>query len=166
MKATRIHQFGGPEVLKLDGHLRHNSTKASGANVFATASGADLEFVRGLGADHVIDYKAQRFEEIARDIDVVFDLIAGETQDRSWAVLKPDGIIVSTLKKPDEDKARQHRARGVNYMAHPDGAQLAEIGRLIDAGKVVPCSSSPRQRPQRKLEQEHLRGKIVLDVAA
>jgi NADPH:quinone reductase-like Zn-dependent oxidoreductase len=153
------------------GHFAVQFAKAKGATVFATASGADLEFVRGLGADHVIDYKAQRFEEIARDIDVVFDLVAGETQDRSWAVLKPGGIIVSTLKKPDEDKARQHRARGANYVSHPDSAQLAEIARLIDAGKVVPTVTAVLKladaaTAQRKLEQEHLRGKIVLDVAA
>jgi NADPH:quinone reductase-like Zn-dependent oxidoreductase len=153
------------------GHFAVQFAKARGATVLATASAADLDFVRDLGADQAIDYKAQRFEDIAHDIDVVFDLVAGETQDRSWAGLRPGGIIVSTLKKPDEAKARQHNARGTNYVAHPDGAQLAEIARLIDASKVVPTVTTVLKladaaTAQRKLEQEHLRGKIVLDVAA
>ena len=98
--------------------------------------------MRSLGADTVIDYKAQRFEEVARDIDLVLDLIAGETQQRSWSVVKPGGIIVSSLQKPDEAEARRRQARGTNYMAKPSGAQLVEIGRLIDAGQVRPVVSA------------------------
>jgi NADPH:quinone reductase-like Zn-dependent oxidoreductase len=64
--------------------------------------------VHDLGADQAIDYKMQHFEEIARDIDVVFDLVAGETQDRSWFVLKPGRILVSVLGQPSSQKAAQH----------------------------------------------------------
>ena len=71
-----------------------------------------MDFVRRLGASEVIDYKAERFETRARDIDVVLDLIGGETQTRSWAVVRRGGIIVSTLTEPDRTEASRHGARG------------------------------------------------------
>jgi NADPH:quinone reductase-like Zn-dependent oxidoreductase len=153
------------------GHFAVQFARAKGATVFATAAGKDLDFVRSLGADTAIDYQAQRFEEVARDIDLVLDLIAGETQQRSWSVLKPGGIIVSSLQKPDEAEARRRQARGTNYVAKPSGAQLVEIGRLIDAGQVRPVVSATlplaeAARAQVRLEQEHLRGKVVLTIAA
>ncbi len=151
------------------GHFAVQFAKARGATVLTTVAGDDLGFARELGADQAIDYKSQRFEDLARDIDVVLDLIGGETQDRSWSVLKPGGIIVSTLTKPDEAKARQHGARGTNFMAHTNAEQLAEIGRLIDEGKVRPFIAGVFpfdivQAAQRRLEQGNVRGKIVLDL--
>jgi NADPH:quinone reductase-like Zn-dependent oxidoreductase len=153
------------------GHFAVQLAKAYGAAVHATCSKDDIDFVRSLGADEAIDYQNQRFENIAKDIDVVFDLVAGETQDRSWSVLKAGGIIVSTLKEPSKEKAARHNARGVHYMAEPNGDQLAEIGRLIDAGRVrVEVGSvfplADAAAAERMLENEHVRGKIVLDVAA
>lgn len=151
------------------GHMAIQFAKAKGAQVFTTVSGLDVAFVRELGADEAIDYKAQRFEEVARDIDLVFDLIAGETQTRSWSVLKPGGALVSTLQKPDDALAQRHRVRATNYMAHPDAGQLAEVGRLIDQGKVrvhvdreFPLAEV--RQAQRYLENEHVRGKVVLRV--
>ncbi len=101
----------------------------------------------------------------------MFDLIAGPTQDRSWSVLKRGGALVSTLQKPDEAKARQHGVRATNFMAQPNAAQLNEVARLIDAGKVrvhvdrvFPLEQV--QQAQRHLENEHVRGKIVLEIAA
>jgi len=152
------------------GHFAVQFAKARGATVFATCSGEDVAFVRGLGADEAIDYRAERFEDRARDIDLVYDLVAGETQDRSWAVLKDGGAMVSTLKEPDAAKAAAKHARAAHYMAQPNGAQLAEIAALIDAGKVVPTIAAvfpleEAAQAERKLEDEHVRGKIVLDVA-
>ncbi|HEX4260833.1 MAG TPA: NADP-dependent oxidoreductase [Acetobacteraceae bacterium] len=149
------------------GHLAVQFARARGAEVFATASARDLDFVHGLGAATVIDYKAQRFEDVAHNIDVVLDLVAGETQTRSWSVLKPGGIIVSSLQKPDQEAAAKHRARGTNFRAHPSGTQLVEIGRLIDAGEVRPEVSATlllaqAAEAQRRLEHDHPRGKIVL----
>ena len=153
------------------GHFAVQFAKARGATIFATCSGDDLDFVRGLGADEAVDYKTQQFEDVAHDIDVVFDLVAGETQDRSWSVLKEGGIIVSTLKEPSPEKAAEHKARGVHYMATPSGAQLADIGRLIDAGHVGAevekvFSLAEAAEAERALEKEHIRGKVVLDIAA
>jgi NADPH:quinone reductase-like Zn-dependent oxidoreductase len=152
------------------GHFAVQFAKARGATVFATCSGEDVDFVRGLGADEVIDYRAERFEDRARDIDLVYDLVAGETQDRSWAVLKDGGAMVSTLKEPDGAKAGAKHAHAAHYMAQPNGAQLAEIAKLIDDGKVVPTIAAvfpleEAAQAEKQLEDEHVRGKIVLDVA-
>ena len=105
---------------------------------------------------------------MATDIDVVFDLIGGETQDRSWAVLREGGILVSTLKEPDAARAAAHKARSApRYMAQPNAAQLGEIADLIDAGKVRVTVS--RTFPLEEVGQAHtllekggVRGKVVL----
>lgn len=120
------------------GHFAIQFAKVKGATVFTTVSGRDLDFARELGADRAIDYRSERFEDIARGFHVVFDLVGGETQDRSWSVLKPGGILVSTLGQPSPETAAQHKVRAVGYMAKPNAAQLAEIGRLIDDDKVRP----------------------------
>lgn len=151
------------------GHLAIQFAKAKGATVCTTVSTQDVEFVRSLGADEVIDYKSERFEDKLHDVDLVFDLVAGDTQERSWAVLKDGGTMISTLAKPSEIKAREHNARATSYVAHPDGGELAEIARLIDAGKVKPhvVASYPLDhaaQAQQKLEREHPHGKVVLEV--
>jgi NADPH:quinone reductase-like Zn-dependent oxidoreductase len=97
------------------GHLAVQCAKARGARVSTTASKQDLEFVRSLGADQVID-KAEEFEDSVRDVDLVFDLVNGETQDRSWAVLKQGGTMVSTLTKPSAERAKARGARAEHYM--------------------------------------------------
>jgi NADPH:quinone reductase-like Zn-dependent oxidoreductase len=151
------------------GHLAIQFAKARGATVCTTVSSQDIEFVRSLGADEVVDYKTERFEDKVHDVDLVFDLVAGDTQERSWSVLKDGGTMVSTLAKPSDIKAREHHARATNYIAHPDGAELAEIGRLVDAGKVKPCvlATYPLDHAaeaQQRLEREHPHGKVVLEV--
>jgi len=153
------------------GHFAVQFAKAKGATVLTTVSGEDIGFVRDLGADQAIDYKTQRFEEIARDIDLVFDLVAGETQERSWSVLKPGGILVSTLGQPSSQKAAQHKVRAIGYRAQPNAAELAEIGRLIDDGKVriVIAATFPLARvreAEELLERGRVRGKIVVTLVA
>jgi NADPH:quinone reductase-like Zn-dependent oxidoreductase len=130
----------------------------------------NLDFVRELGADRAIDYQSERFEELARDVDLVLDLVDGETRERSWSVLKLGAILVSALGEPSQEKAVQRRARGVGFRARADCAQLAEIGQFIDRGKVRPVVSATYPlaqagQAQGRLEQGHVRGKIVLVVA-
>jgi NADPH:quinone reductase-like Zn-dependent oxidoreductase len=151
------------------GHFAVQFAHARGARVIATASAANIDFIQGLGAHEVIDYHAQRFEDVVHDVDLVYDLVGGETQDRSWGVLKEGGILVSTLKQPDKTAASDHKVRAAHYMAHPDGAQLAEIARLIDAGKVTPTIActfplAEAAAAEHALETKHVRGKIVLAV--
>src|SRR5262249_43045027 len=80
-----------------------------GAKVRATASAANRDFVRGLGADEVIDYRAQRFDEVVRDVDVVFDAVGGETLARSWGVLRPGGKLVTIAAS--EERTQDERTR-------------------------------------------------------
>jgi NADPH:quinone reductase-like Zn-dependent oxidoreductase len=151
------------------GHLAVQFAKAHGAWVATTVSAKDVDFARELGADLVIDYKAERFENKVQDLDLVFDLIAGETQERSWKLLKKGGILVSTLQRPSEEKARQFGVQGTRYTAAPHGGQLAEIARLVDEGKVQPhvektFALAEAREAQHFLENEHVRGKLVLEV--
>jgi len=151
------------------GHFAVQFAKARGAWVATTVSADDLEFVRGLGADQAIDYKSQRFEEMLEPVDMVFDLVGGETRDRSFNVLKRMGVMVSTLGEPDRRKAEDYGVQVAGYLAQPSGPELAEIAGLIDAGKVrvevrhvFPLSEAAKA--QRVLEEEHGRGKVVLRV--
>jgi NADPH:quinone reductase-like Zn-dependent oxidoreductase len=151
------------------GHLAVQFAVDCGAMVLATASARDLDFVRSLGASKVVDYRAERFEEIVQDIDLVLDLIGGDTQLRSFGVLKPGGMLVSSLAEPSQDEAHRYGVRGVRYTARPDGAQLAEIAVLIEQRKVAVTVSevfplAQVQAAQRRLEEGHLRGKLVLRV--
>jgi NADPH:quinone reductase-like Zn-dependent oxidoreductase len=153
------------------GHLAVQFAKHHGAAVITTASSQDAEFLYGIGADQVIDYKNERLELKTSDIDVVFDLVGGETEERSWSVLKKGGVLVSTLGEPSQDKARKHGVRGVGYMAQPDADQLAQIGRLIQEEQIRPRVAatyplSEAGAAQDRLENEHVQGKVVLDAAS
>jgi NADPH:quinone reductase-like Zn-dependent oxidoreductase len=151
------------------GHFAIQFAKAKGATVLTTVSSEHVDFAKALGADEVIDHKKQRFEELARDMDVVFDLIGGETEDRSWGVLKKGGILVSTLMQPSQEKAAEYGVRGVRFTAQGNGAELREIAALIDAGKVKPTvlKTFPLKEASAALglvQQGHTQGKVVLTV--
>ncbi len=139
-----------------------------GAHVVATASAANLDFVRALGADEAIDYRATRFEDVVCDQDVVFDSVGGETLERSWRVLKPGGKLV-TVATQSEGTVEQ-RVRDAFMLVQADGAQLAEIAALIDAGElrvfvaeVFPLNGA--REAYARARQGNLRGKIILSVA-
>ena len=152
------------------GHFAIQLAKARGAQVSTTVSGKDKEFVRALGADQVIDYRSERFEDLVSEVDLGFDLVGGDTQESSWAVLKEGGALVSTLAKPSDARAQAHHVRATNYLAQPDAGELEEIGDLIDDGKVHPVvkATYPLEEAamaQSALEREHLSGKVVLQVS-
>ncbi len=109
--------------------------KAAGAIVYATASTRSLPHVRALGADEVIDYKQQNFEPLARDIDLVVDLVGGEVVDRSWALLSPDGLLVS-IAAPDVVLRAPQGRRGVFLSNKPDTARLTAIAQQVAAGTL------------------------------
>jgi NADPH:quinone reductase-like Zn-dependent oxidoreductase len=151
------------------GHLAIQFAKARGATVATTVASEDMDFVKHLGADEVIDYTRERFEDRIDEVDLVLDLVAGETQERSWAVLKDGGTMISSLARPSEEKAREHHAHAENFIAHPDRGELIEIGRLIDAGRVHPHVSAVFElkeaaEAQAQLEQHHAQGKVVLQM--
>src|SRR6266404_9914965 len=120
------------------GHFAVQLAKWEGAYVFATASTKNQDLLRELGVDEPIDYTQQRFEDVARNIDIVLDTIGDETQERSWSVLKKGGILVSLVQPPSENKAKKLGVRAAIIGGQPNGAQLAEIAKIIDAGKLVP----------------------------
>jgi NADPH:quinone reductase-like Zn-dependent oxidoreductase len=153
------------------GHLAIQFARAKGATVLTTASSDDIAFVRDLGADRPIDYKTERFEDIARGVALVFDLIGGETLNRSYGMLRQGGRVISTLVEPDPAKLAEHGIEGKRYLAEPSGIELTEIASLINAGVVrikVARSFSLDQagEAERMLEAEHPRGKLVLKIAA
>ncbi|WP_207459713.1 NADP-dependent oxidoreductase [Azospirillum sp. SYSU D00513] len=143
--------------------------KWRGARVVATASAANHALVRDLGADEVIDYRTTRFEEAVREVDMVFDTIGGETQERSWGVLREGGMLVSVISPPSEETARAHGVRQDYIFIGPNAAWLTEIAGLIDAGHVRPLIGEvfplSEVRKAHELSQTgHARGKIVLKV--
>jgi NADPH:quinone reductase-like Zn-dependent oxidoreductase len=151
------------------GHFAIQLAKAKGARVLATVSTANVEFAKSLGADVVIDYKSERFEERASDLDLVFDLIGGETRERSWKILKRGGILVSTLTEPSQEKAKQLGVRALRYTVEADGAELTGIAELMSAGKVkahVGKTFALEQASEalNAVEKQHPAGKVVLTI--
>ncbi len=144
-------------------------TNWKGAHVIGTASKRNQDFVRNLGADETIDYQTTRFEDLVHDVDVVFDTIGGDTQKRSWKVLKQGGILVSIVGPPSAETAAAHGVRQVPVFVQPNATQLAEIANLVDSGKlrsvvetVLPLSEA--RRAHELSQAGHTRGKIVLRV--
>lgn len=107
-----------------------------GAYVVATASGAGIGLAKGLGADEVIDYRTQKFENLVRDVDVVLDLVGGPTQDASWGALKPGGILLSTVQPPWRERATDVGVRSAFVFTPPRGQVLAQLAALVDAGQL------------------------------
>jgi NADPH:quinone reductase-like Zn-dependent oxidoreductase len=106
------------------------------AHVVATASARDMDTVRGLGADEVIDFHTTDFATIVRDIDVVIDLVGGQVQQRSFAVLKPGGMLVSAVSPPDQALAERFGVRAVFFLVDVTTMHLTRIAEMIDAGEL------------------------------
>ena len=143
--------------------------KARGARVIATASAVNTGLAAELGADQFIDYTRTRFEQVIKDVDVVFDTIGGDTQERSWQVLKPGGILVSVISPPPEATAATHGIRSAFVFIQPSGPQLTQIAQLIDQGQMKPVIHTVLPLNEARQAQVisqggHARGKIVLRV--
>ena len=151
------------------GHLAVQLAKWKGAYVFATASTKNQDLLRELGVDEPIDYTQQRFENVVRDIDIVLDTLGGETQKHSWSILKKGGNLVSLVQQPSEEKAEELGVRAAIIGAQSNGAQLAEIAKIIDSGKLAPVIDrilplSEVRRAQELSKSGHTHGKIVLRI--
>jgi NADPH:quinone reductase-like Zn-dependent oxidoreductase len=152
------------------GHIAVQLAKWKGAHVIGTATAKNHEFLRKLGVDQVIDYNTERFEEVLQPVDMVLDTIGGDTQERSWKVLKRGGILVSIASPPKAEAATAHGVRQAFVFTQPNSAQLAEIAKLADGERIkaivetiLPLSDATRG--QELSERGHTRGKIVLRVA-
>jgi NADPH:quinone reductase-like Zn-dependent oxidoreductase len=143
--------------------------KWKGAYVIGTTSAENIDFVKQLGADEVIDYKKEKFEDRLKDIDLVFDTIGGDTQKRSLKVLKNNGRLITTLKPENQEEAKAKNIHIEGYMAQSYPGELEQIAQLIDSGKVKPVIAvimplEQAAEAQKLSEEGHTRGKIVLKV--
>lgn len=144
--------------------------KARGAKVIATASTANQDFLKELGADQPIDYTKAKFEEVAKDVDVALDAVGTETLARSYGIVKKGGTIVSILAPPDRAELQKRGIRGAAILVKPNAEQLAEISTLIDANQIKPVVSqtfplADAAKAHQQIESGHTRGKIVLKIA-
>jgi len=151
------------------GSMAVQLAKAKGAYVIGTASGKNEEFVKSLGADEFVDYKKEKFEDVVKEVDVVFDTIGGETQERSFRVLKKGGFLVTAVQPPSEDSAKKFGVKAAMVSVQPNAKQLAEIAKLAEKGRlkthvetVLPFSEV--KKAHELSESGRTRGKIVLAI--
>jgi len=144
--------------------------KHAAKEVIATAFSADVDYVRTLGADRVIDVQASAFDKLLTNIDIVIDTVGGETLDRSFAVLKPGGVLVSSVAAPDPAAAERHGVRAVFFLVQVSSDLLTQIANLIDAGQLRTTVGDVLPLADARLAHEmlagtpHKRGKIVLSM--
>jgi NADPH:quinone reductase-like Zn-dependent oxidoreductase len=120
------------------GSLAVQLARSQGAHVIATASAANMALVSALGAHEVIDYRAERFWDVVGDLDVVIDTVGGETQEMSWSLLKPDGILVSIISPPSQERAQTLGVRAAFVFVEPNATILAQLSERVDAGTLRP----------------------------
>jgi len=140
-----------------------------GCYVIGTASEGNIEFVKSLGANEVIDYRNQDFSKLVKDIDVVFDTVGGETQENSWKVLKEGGMLMSIINKPSEEVANQYKVRSGYIFVQSNGNTLETLRHLIDTGKLKPVVGQVFSLDEIKQAHElsqsmRAKGKIVIKV--
>ncbi|GAA4619646.1 NADP-dependent oxidoreductase [Saccharopolyspora hordei] len=154
------------------GHLAVQIAKARGAHVIGTASAGKHEFLRGLGADELIDYREVDFAEAVHDVDVVLDPIAGDYRSRSLRTLRPGGVLVSILPYGEEELAAEAAERGVRaelMLVEADQAGMRAIADLVESGRLraeiaatYPLAEAAKAHAQG--ETGRTTGKIVLTV--
>jgi NADPH:quinone reductase-like Zn-dependent oxidoreductase len=143
--------------------------KWKGAYVIGSASARNQPYLRELGVDEPIDYEKDRFEDLVRGVEVVLDTIGGDTQRRSWKVLKRGGILVSIAALPPAEEAVKHGVRQAFVLMTPNSSELTEITKLADMGKLKPVVETvlplaDARRAHELSQTGHTRGKIVLHV--
>src|SRR5215475_5031033 len=144
--------------------------KARGAKVIATASTANQDLLKQLGADVAVDYTKTKFEDVAKDVDAVLDPVGKDTLARSYDVVKKGGIVMSLVAQPDPAELEKHGIRGTGISSHPDANDLKEIAQLIDSEKIKPIVTevlplNDAVKAQQQAATHHTRGKVVLRIA-
>ncbi|OZM56904.1 NADPH:quinone reductase [Lottiidibacillus patelloidae] len=145
--------------------------KSFGAYVATTASESNIEFLKSLGADEVINYKEEDFSEVLNEFDLVLDSMGGEIQSKSYKVLKENGKLVSIVQPPSEEEAASFNAQAGFVWLEPNGEQLQKLADLYVEGKVKPVIGKTFELSEQGLkdahdlsETHHARGKIVIRV--
>jgi NADPH:quinone reductase-like Zn-dependent oxidoreductase len=144
--------------------------KARGGRVIATASTANQHLLKELGADVAVDYTKEKFEDVAKDVDVVLDTVGKDTLTRSYGVVKKGGFIATLVARLDQAELDKRGIRGASISVKPDANELEQITKLIEAKKIKPVVSQELSLAEatRALQQaatHHTRGKIVLKIA-
>ena len=152
------------------GSLAVQLAKNAGAHVTGMASARNEAFVRGLGVDEFVDYQKQAFEEIVKDMDVVFDTVGGDTFQKAFHCLKTGGFLVTSVAFPKEE-AQRYGVRAERVLCKPDAKELATIRELVDTGKLQARVATvlPLAEVKQALELSasgRAQGKIVLQIAA
>ena len=152
------------------GHFAIQIAKARGAKVIATASTANQDLLKQLGADEPIDYTKTKFETVVKDVDLVLNCVRADTLAASYGVVKKGGFIVSITGEPDPAECAKREIRCSGLMAHPDARVLEELTKLIEAKKIRPMVSQTfalgdAAKAHQQIETRHTRGKIVLRIA-
>ncbi len=149
------------------GSMAVQLAKNKGAHVIGTGSGRNEEFVRKLGADEFIDYKKAKFEDKVSGVDVVFDTVGGDTQQRAFQTLKRGGVLVSTVSPPSAEKSKEFGVTVAMVVMMAKGDQLAKINRLFESGKlkvrvatVLPLTEV--KKAHQLSSSGHADGKIIL----
>jgi NADPH:quinone reductase-like Zn-dependent oxidoreductase len=145
--------------------------KSVGAYVAATAGTHNVEFLKSLGADEVIDYKKQDFEKVLSEFDFVLDSLGGENQEKSFTVLKEGGKLASIVSEPNQEKAKQKNIKSGNVWLVPNGQQLEKIANLLGQNKLrviighkFPFSEEGIKEAHALSESHHAKGKIVIQI--
>jgi NADPH:quinone reductase-like Zn-dependent oxidoreductase len=147
--------------------------RQAGIRTIATAAAEDLAYVRELGADTVIDYQSERFEDATRDVDAVFDLVGGDTQTRSFTALRRGGKLISAVSQPDQELAKSLGIDATFFLVNVTTRHLTEIAGLIDSGTlrtrvgaVLPFADAREAHLMLEGIRRPPKGKIVLAVTA
>ncbi len=165
-KGQKILIHGGAGGI---GSIALQLAKHLGAYVATTVSTDDIEFAKSLGADEIIDYRSQKFEDILKDFDAVYDTVGGETTDRSFKVLKKGGVIVSMVGAPKEELAKEYEVIAIGQGTHTNKEHLQRVAKLVDQGAIKPQVAKVFSLDEIKeafdyLETGSPKGKVVLKI--
>jgi NADPH:quinone reductase-like Zn-dependent oxidoreductase len=165
-KGKKILIHGGAGGI---GTMAIQLAKHLGAYVATTAIDKDMAYVKELGADEVIDYKKQSFEDLIHDFDAVYDTVGGETYTRSYKVLKKGGIIVSMLEQPNSELMRRHGVKAIGQFTQANSERLTKLTELVEKGhiKVYVDKTFPLEKTREALDyqqQGKARGKVVIKI--
>ena len=147
--------------------------RLAGIRTIATASTDDISLLRELGADTVVDFHNERFEGAAQDVDAVLDLVGGDTQQRSFGILREGGKLISAVSQPDQDLAKRHGVYAAFFLVEVSSQNLTRIADLINrgslrvrVGSVIPLAEAREAHLMLEGVRKPRKGKIVLMVKA
>lgn len=151
------------------GSIMIQMAKALGAYVIGTASGGGVALAKALGADEVIDYKTQDFTKLVKDADLVIDLAGGETQAKSFGVIKQGGLLLSAVMPPSEELAKQHHITAKFINSAPSYRKLDFGKKLVEEGKIKSHIAKTMKlkdaaKAQDLVSAGGINGKVVLEI--